>query len=649
MIRLSSALKISWTKFKSKPGMIIGSILVSSLLFGVLFGSIIVFTGAESSISRYIQKAGNDKYLIQVSPHTPFDAISFANPLSLEDVRTVKSFEKAYYDQLKNRHKELKIEYDTQAEIPALTPASWLPTTLPEEQRVILNYASPVIDVLNHSKQEAYLSTATNKFNDLKRVADNYGANGYYKVDKSTGFPTIPTGRLIVNGKEDFSVSELKSGDMTPYGYYTHAIQNGSYSYTDQNLLARYLTTTDTSKLKGIPVIVSTQEAVSLFGNEQNIDSEPTSEEQKKEWIQNIQQKLTGHTYSVCYRNQTEQTMLEKIQKDYTDLKSTPKQDYVKPKVTHAYPTEECGPIRTEQDSRTTIEKQASLKLIADQKKLGTYSEPHHELVTFQIVGFKHAQPFTDYSKGAQEYIQSLLSPQSTTSAIDIPIQMYDSLPDELKFDASKITNENSLAAANEDFVPRVLEFKAIEEARLFLDNETCALSSTECKKQFLAAPYGSNFLIVDEITKLFFKIASIIFPLATALAAVIIWFTVSRVIIDSRKETAVFRAMGALRLQIAQIYITYVLLMAFFILLTSAAIGLSLGLIVNQLYGPGLASTASSAFGIIDNAPLFTLFSATSPLLLGLSLLIILVSILASIQPLLRNVRRNPIEDLRQ
>ena len=288
---------------------------------------------------------------------------------------------------------------------------------------------------------------------------------------------------------------------------------------------------------------------------------------------------MKGQTYQACYRNTAEQTILEKIQCDYTEMKNNEHTTgYEKPHLLYDYPTEPCGDIAVKEDSRTSAEKQADANADDTQKKLGTYVAPRHQLVTFQIVGIKYAQPYIDYTKGLDEYVKSLLTAQNTSMTLDIPLQMYNTLPEHLK--AQDIRREHSARPsrsmdANEDFAARVLEFASPEKARAFLDNETCPSSSTQCGKKFLAAPYGSNYLIIDEISKLFARIAAIAFPVALGLAAVIIWFTVSRIMAENRKETAVYRAMGAKRRDIAHIYVVYIMLVALRVVLVSVIVGI--------------------------------------------------------------------------
>ena len=651
MIRPSYAVKLARTKLHSKCGMLFASTIVASLLFAALIAIIIVFTGAEKSAEMFIKKVGNDRYLVKASPNIPNKALGITNNLSLEEIRELKAFEKKYYQNLQDKYKSLGLTYDKSTEAPALLPASWMPDSLPEEQRVTVNFSSPVISDFNDQQFEKYAKTANNKLTNLKEIGSKYDAAGYYIVDKISGLPQIPALRLIQNDKEDFGNSNPKADDMTTYGYYTNAIYNSNYTFTDQQLLRRYMLATDASHLNGIPVVVSAQEAVSLFGKKLNLEAEPADANQKSKWLKNIQEKLNGHTYQVCYRNSAEQTLLKKIQQDYIEAKANEaNKNYQKPNLIYDYPKQACGNITVKSDTRTTTEKKSDDSNEANQKKLGTYIEPKHKLLTFQIVGIKYAQPQTDYKKNASEYIKNLLASQDSSSALDIPIQLYNSLPEKLKFDDIQQQEASSTAVRlmRDEFTPRVLEFSSVAKARAFLDNEACPELNDKCNKQFAANPYGSNYLILDEIGKLFNQIASIALPTVLGLAIIIIWFTVSRIIAENRKETAIYRAMGAKRRDIACIYIIYVVIVALRIIIASLILGIATAFAIANTYGKNLTDTAATAFGTVGNAPQFSVFSLESPIIIAVVSSIFIVSLISSIQPLLRNMRRNPVQDIR-
>lgn len=653
MIRLSYALRLARTKLRSKRGVLITSIVVASLLFAALIATVIVFTGMEKSANDFIKKAGNDRYLVLASPNIPYEEVYFSYPLSLEDVRAITAYETEYYQTLREKYEALDIEYDEAGEVSALIPDATAPTTLPEEQRVRPNWMSPVLSALNEVKFNAYAETATNKLKDLQEVGGAYRATGYYLAGKPSSLPQIPGLRLIQDGKENFGGSEMKSGDSTNYGYYTNAIYNGAYGFTDQKLLGRYLSAANNQTAKGVPVVVSAQEAAALFGNRHGIGKEPESAAEKLTWLEQVQSKLNGETYEVCYRNSTEQGMLEKIQRDYAEMTSNEGvEGYQKPSLIYEYPTEACGDIVVKEDTRNTLEKQVDAEMEETQKKLGTYIAPSHELVTFQIVGIKYAQPYTEYSENVEEYVKSLLvSQEGGSSTLDIPIQMYEALPDSMKIDDILEANSNPpgllQSAASDDFMPRVLEFATVSDARAFL-GETCAMYETNCDKKFHASPYGSNYLILDEIGKLFNRIASIAFPVVLGLATIIIWFTISRIMAENRKETAVYRAMGAKRGDVTAIYIVYVLLIALQITVVSIILGVAAAFAADYFYGSSLTDTAAAAFGIIGDAPKFSLISFESPLLLVIVGSIFAISLIASIQPLIRNTMRSPIRDIR-
>ncbi len=648
MIRPSYTLKLARTKLRSRRGMLITSVIVASLLFGASLALVIVFAGAEKSASEFIKKAGNDRYLAKVSPYIPHEKVGFTNPPSLETIREIKNFEEQYYGDLRKKYESYGLDYEETSEIPSLTPSAWASEALPEEQRVIVNWASPVIEAMRTRKFEEYSKTATNKLGDLKKLGAKYRAEGYYIVNKQGSLPTLPGLRLVQDGKEDFSDSEIKGGDSTTYGYYTYAIHNGLYSFTDQRLLGRYLLN-DGANLMGIPVIVSAQEAAALFGKDVGVGEEPEAASEKRVWLQKVQESFNGYTYSVCFRNSAELALLEKIQRDYADIKNNENTEgYQKPSLIYNNPAEPCGEITVGEDTRSVAEKHADDQMEETQKKLGTYIAPKHRLLTFQIVGIKYAQPYLNHTNGVDEYIKSLLVSQDESATLDIPLQMYESLPDELKIDDLQTATVTPAQQASDDFVPRVLEFKTVDDARAFLDNETCPSSETNCSKQFFASTYGSNYLILDEIGGLLNRIARVAFPAVIGLATVIFWFTVSRIMTENRKETAIYRAMGAKRRDVTAIYLTYVLLVALWIVFVSLSLGIMAALASDYFYGQILSDTAATAFGIVDSTPRFSLFHIKLISLLFIAGSILAISLFASILQLIRNVRSIPIQYMR-
>lgn len=651
MIRPSYAYELAHTKLRSKRGILITSIIVSSLMFSALIACIIIFTAAEKSASTFVKAAGNDKYLVQASPNIPVAVRDAPSPLSTKDVDQIKAFEKKYYDAIRQKYINTGISYDSSSEVSILKPNPFRTDDSSEDGRWAINYASPATSAWLTEKLSAYAKTAPNTYDKLKVLGATYGATGYY-AQTSASLPTLPQSRLIVNGKEDFSSNTMKSSDPTPYGYLINAAYNSNYQFRDDTLVHRYLLTNDVESLKGVPVIITAQEAASLFGKAAGIESEPKTESNKRRWLKNIQEKLNGYTYQACTRNSTEQEMLAKIQHDYNDIENNKdSRDYREPSLQFQLPSAACGDITIKKDMRTQSEKKAQNNIDETQTKLGLYVPPEHYLTTFQIVGIVNAQPFSEYSTSVESYIKNLLSPQDNSFSAIIPLQLYEQLPDTLKF-APQIATQVDLTQYtldNTTFVSRVLEFASIDKARDFLSRETCPSHDLGCTKSFYVDPYGSNYLILDEIGKLFRQILTIALPILIGMALIIMWFTISRIMAENRKETAVYRAMGAKRVDIATIYTLYTVLIAARISAISFILGIGIAYAIDRIYGSQLTDITLSAFGIITDHTRFSLFDLSSPLLLGVLGLIFAASIVASVQPLIRNVMRSPIRDMRE
>lgn len=654
MIRPRHAVLLARTKLRSKRGMLIASIIVSSLLFAALIAAIIVFHGAQKSAVRFVEAANNEQYLVSVRPVIPNSVTNFFEgslTLPVETIRDIKAFEKEFYAAERAKYKAAGVEYNEAGEVSPFRPSPFIDETVPAEQRVLIEWNSPVIDALLTKKFNDYAATAKNKFSDLQLIGSQYKAQQYY-AQRPTMLMPIPSMRLIQEGKEDFTAeydheAQLMSADK-------FAIHNSSYSFADDGLLQRNLGKTP-AELKGIPVIPSAQEVAKLFGEQLGIPAEPEGKAGHADWLRGAQEKAQGFTYQACYRNSTELQQIEKIKRDYAEIElHKDDKNYKKPSLLYALPTTACGDITIASDTRSDAEKKREEKAISDQKKLGTYSAPTHHLLTFQIVGLVYAEPFVFNPANAEDYIKGLLSGTVDTvrgSSAVIPYQLYQTLPEAMKFDDLVVpaTGRNA-GPASEDFIERIVAFRTIDEARQFISEVGCTEKhdGSKCDKLFYTAPYGSNYLLLDDLAKAFVALMTIAFPAVLGFALIIIWFTMSRMMAENRKETAVYRAMGARRGDITAIYMTYTLLVALRIAIVSAVVGVAAAFAIDYFYAPQITATAASMFGMVANAPTVSLFDLSSPLTLVVIAAIFVVSIVASIQPLIRNVLRPPVRDMR-
>lgn len=651
MIRPRYALMLAYAKLRAKKVVLAVSVAVASLLFATLVAVVILFTGAQKSAESFVKEVSDGHYLVRVDPNIPVSVTSFGGSAELpsETIAEIREYEDAYYASKQRQYEQLGIPYNESTEVSGLREVPWATKEDPEGRRFMVNYASPVVDELLEKKFEKYVETAPNTVEKIKEVAARYGATHFYEERPALllGFPSL---RVIQDNKEDFNAQPKQ--DAYTYTMQLNTIYNGNYLFADDTLLQRYLFTVDSTQLKGIPVVPSAQEVATLFGKELGVKKEPELESEKAAWIRTIQDKAQGFTYQVCYRNGAELTLLKKIQQDYTEMQANQdKEGYQKPSVIYDYPTSPCGDIVVKEDTRTTAESAADLEAEEIQKKLGTYMEPEHRLLTFQIVGVMYMQPFQSSFSDAKGYIKSLLAPNDRRPVIGtrIPTQMYQTLPDSMRInDLAQPVSGRAAIVTSDKMKGQIVELTSLEAARDFLLKEGCRPESASCDKPFYTSVFGANYLILDDLASMFSKVMSIILPILFSLALVIIWLTMSRIMADSRKETAVYRAMGARRSDIAAVYFTYIAVVAAVITVASLALGSIIALCVQIFYVPELNLAAASLYGVVDTAPKVHLFDVSSPLIVVISGLIFFISLIASIQPLVRNVLRPPVQDMR-
>lgn len=133
-----------------------------------------------------------------------------------------------------------------------------------------------------------------------------------------------------------------------------------------------------------------------------------------------------------------------------------------------------------------------------------------------------------------------------------------------------------------------------------------------------------------------------------TIIAAFILLIIISRTIADSRKESAVFRALGATRLDISQIYFVYTMIVALLTALFSITAGLVVVYIADNLLANQITATLRIAMTPKDLATTFHFWTIDWTIIGAVALSIIAAAVLACLIPLIRNTRRNPIKDMR-
>ena len=660
MIGLIDAFTLARTKLRSKKVLLIVTITLAALIFGVIIAGVTIVTGATNSANAYLRSSLSNRYLVQTIPVIPDDVsgIFSRNAVPSDSLKkTLLALQSQYITQQIALAKQYNITFDIAAIAPIIQPSPFgeKDSSTGQLQQVI-NTDSPVWATYVTQLQSDWIKTAKNKISDLKVAVGKYGATAYYRnLYASTNYLTT---QYLFDGKEDVA----KYGQQPAYDATAPAVtavQSSAYVFTDQSLVQRFILPENAKRQQrktSIPVIVTSQEAVTLFGDQLGIGKQPSDAAEQIAWMKNLQNKVNGQTYQVCYRSQGELSLIQRItQQNVAQQTQTKNNPYVSPSLTYNLPVTTCGDLSVKSDTRTVAEKQVDANQQAYEKANGTYQPIDSQLLTFQIVGLMSvvSNNGTSYTNIAS-FVNGLLGVNYFNGAF-IPNQLYSqlSVEDQHK-DILKNYSINSVSYNGRAFIDAgigdtIVAFPSIQQAQEFINADTCyTLDTSSCSKLWSSQIYGSNYLLIGDFGKLVASIVKVALPVALILAGIIIWITMTRVIIDSRRETAVFRALGAKRGDIMRIYVTYSLIIALFVVLAALLLGGIGAVVIESLYGPQATSYAKVAYGVFDQLKPFSFVGIDLRLLSLIIIAILVTSLAAVLPPLIRNVRRNPIRDMR-
>lgn len=660
MIRFRDAIVLAFAKLHSRRILLALTVLTSGLLFSTLFAGSFIISGVENSMTSLSNEANDGKYLVKASPVIPESIYPETFNPSAKTINELNGLYADYIVKAKQAAKDANTPFDEASMVPPLKPSPFKNPALPDDKQMIVNPKSPAYAQYSDKLLRQYAKSAPNSKKHLIDIASKYGYRDIFST--AVAATNYANTVYLKDGKENLDYllknPEPYAGSATAYGYAINSIQNSTYQLLDDSLLQNWLLPSNEKRKENsdaIPVIVTTDEASALFGKSLNIPKEPSIPSEKIKWIRNLQEKINGQTYTSCYRNNADRLQIAQALNDLSDIKANEmKKDYIAPKVIYDLPKEACGALIIKKDSRTPSEKKEEQNRLEAAKRLDADSEPQKEIFKFQIVGVIDLNERSfDMPRNIEDLANNLLSNNLGVGAL-IPLGLYNNSGSKAKYDAI-FFGENTKGSESKDIYTKyglqenVLVFNTLSSARKFIKNEGCSETNPDCKKLFRLDPYGSNYLLLDDLQSTTRNILNVMLPIAGGIAGIIMLFTMSRVIIDSRRETAVFRALGAKRVDIIAVYILYGLLVSIITLVVSVVIGIIIAVAVQIMYGSAFTARAHVAYGLFDSSTNFSFIGISYTLLTTYTICIIVLGILATLLPLLRNVRRNPITDMRE
>ncbi len=626
MIRFSDAIILALTKLKTRRLRTTLTVIIASLLFSTLVAATLIIQGGLDSFSKFSEQSLAGKYLVSATYQTNTGYANDSTPDSVKK-RALEIYNKTITDK-KAAAKKLGIEYDPTSEqkpIDKFGDTEYLMGSAPSAAKALYEYALT---------QPSAKELLTKKLND----------NGFVKAYEST-YSNISDGgiKVLKNNTEDFTQS-----DPMPNGSYSTMDVSSGWTYIDQAIAKPFMLSdeqlkrqTNTTDIPIIAPISKVEEALGLKKLAKN-----TSPTEKLDRIKYIKNHAETATFTACYRNSTSQSQIASAiatAKEITANKNN--KDYIKPSLIYGLPDAgSCAPVKIISDTRTESEKSYARKQAEFDKLFDNIIDPVQQKITFRVVGLSPESANSDSLSDISGII-SMIAGSTLNGSWVVPNQLFESMPNYHDFDRFVQPTKPTDAMAY-SYSHYIVELKDAEAAKHYYKDLSC--SQQWCNEGMMISYFGINSVLIDEMKEQcmnFLKYAAVI---VGAISAIIMMGMTGRVIVDSRRETAVFRAIGAKRNDIRLIYNNYTLILCFIIIITTFILGFIEAAWVNYIYSPNLTIQAHLTYIFSNDNLTFLLIGLWPQALIIIAILIVLVGVAGMALPLSRNLQRSPIKDMR-
>ncbi len=638
MIRLLDAVILARTKRRTRRVRGALTTLVAGLLFSILLFSVIVIGGVQTNIHAMYQKSMSGRYII--GGQQWFNYNLYQQGYENKDLlaTATQRYDKLVADK-KAAAKQLGIQYD--------------PTTEP------LPYE--VIDKQTGAKQLSRDSSIANdvvlEWIDSKqpqRKLDDFKsfAGGYHPATFYTALPFAPKNgewREMKKGEESFedSPSRYMSGEpedlqqlmLAPSGLMkNYLIETAPWQPTSGHL----------------PVIVTQKRAAELVGYAP--PKKEASAQEKLTYFTTLRNKVQGATFDACYRNTASTARVqEAISTKKAIAAHANDKEYQKPALIYGLPdATSCGAAPVASDTRSAAEKTYATKQHQFDVQFGAL-EPAQQKITMEVVGVSPNgwEDSGNFALGFGDMVTMMMTTQ--TFRMTIPTEYYAKIPASFGYDGifGVRTGLSDLITTLRGGVPSYYaEFTNANDARTFAKNETCNYGQNggcyPTTKPFVLMPFGSNSLAIDEAGNVASKVLLWAGLAVMLLAALFASLMIGRTIADSRRETAVFRAIGFKRIDITNIYTVYTVLLCIDIVLFMLLLGVVGAVVLDHFFWVDTTARLQVLLGLPDSTTHFHYYGWSWYIIIVIAA-VFAAGLVGLIPPLLRSIRRNPIRDMRE
>lgn len=625
MIKLVDATTLALTKLRMRKIRTFITIIIASLLFSGLAFAAFVTGGVIQSAERFTTGNLSDRYIANVN--FPNDSLPIDKP---EVQARANELQQQVISEKKTAAKQLGIEYN-----PATEPK-------PVEENPGGKYLNLGSLAARRAVAE-YQAKQPTPGDKVKAIADKYHPKAFFNFGKSSINGTM---KLMKEGREDFNEKDMLPGMS---GASTQSFNDG-WSYLSTSVLKpffveqKYLDAqTNTNDLPIVAPFSKVEAALKL---------EPlpktASPKEKMNRINEVKEKAATVTFTACYRNSASKMQIDQAKSVAQEIEQNKNnKEYQKPSLIYGLPApENCIAAPIISDKRTSDEKKMTEKQLEFSRRFGETVDPVQQKVTARVVGIApDGMDFGNFS--SVDILISIVAGSTLQGTWAVPQEMYDAMPN--KADYEKFTGKLAVSSEPQGFVfgvGQLVEFSSPEDAKAFSNQEGC--SSFDCSNKPYISYFGSNSVLLRDVVAGVSATLSIVGLITAGIASLILMGMIGRVISDSRRETAVFRAIGAKRGDISIIYTTYTLFLTVLIVLATFLMGFMASLWLDRQFSAEATVKAQLTFVGVDKAAEFHLFGIWWQAIVAIVVLILVSGLVSMLLPLVRNLARSPIKDMR-
>lgn len=635
MIRLLDALTLARTKLRSHRVRTGITTSIAGLLFGLILLVIIVSQGFFDSAVKFSKAGLGDRTILTISS-SPMTYELFNSFDHRDDPEFIAEIEKSHSQLIKDRKaaaKKFGVEYD-----PATEDPSPIGVDLSTKQKIITDSG------LDSELVQKIVNERARAKRGLFSVED------LIKPYKSAKIIDRPHGvasddglvQYMENGKEKLT-NKNRNMKVENYGMIVY----------DKKITESFVSSDFDPSRGEIPIIVTASTAQEMLGLKP-LDNNATNEKRLNR-LREIRGRVNEVVISFCYRNVASGNLMSEAVSQADEIKQNANnKSYVKPSIIYNLPSESsCGPVTIAKDTRTAAQKKQDKNRILFEKEIGTYlGEPAQRKIVARGVGIS-GDPGSMDETNLSGLISGILGSRLNYDgyALSIPRDLLEQLPAESRpaeIFESKVEAETAMAANRGiSFDQYLVDFQDKSEARALLTNKFPMVSANMDGNYTSASQFASNTLLVDDMREFLTKILYWFIMIIGVVAAIILSAIIGRTVSESRKESAVFRSIGAKRIDIAMIYGIYAILLSIRTAIFALVLGASLSLVIEVMLSADATMAAKLAYALPDLSTEmhFIGLSWSMAILLGV---VVLSGILASVIPIILSARRNPIKDMR-